>query len=198
MTKVGRARIVFSFGFFFSVSVLLLFDTDGYAAASFFASILHEFGHIACLLLFSKTSFTLRFVAFGIRLSDLKTVFSPKEELLFLVSGSMLNFAASAVCFALATVLTSPQFTFFAMVNMFTGAINLLPIGFLDGSRIVGACLNRFFSPRTAAVIANVISVVFLLPIAVFSFIIVLQTKYNYSLLLLCMVLAASLFAERK
>ena len=73
--------------------------------------------------------------------------------------------------------------------NLFIGLINLLPIMPLDGGQILFVILSKRVCGETCERVTQIVSFLTLLPLALVGFIILLESKYNFSLLFLCFYL---------
>ncbi|MBP3320169.1 MAG: hypothetical protein J6K87_00775 [Clostridia bacterium] len=62
--------------------------------------------------------------------------------------------------------------------------MNLLLIESLDGHRILSVILSRKFDINICEKILNIVSVIFLVPVSVLGIIILVKSKYNFSLLI--------------
>ena len=82
----------------------------------------------------------------------------------------------------------------FFSVNLFLGALHLLPIEPLDGGMALKALLCWKLEKRRAEFWALLTSIIFLFPLALLGFFILIYTKYNISLLVLCCYLTLYLF----
>ena len=87
---------------------------------------------------------------------------------------------------------------FLLPLYFFIGMLNLFPIEMLDGGIILSLILNdKIGNFEKSKKISNIISVVFLIPIAIVGFLVLLSSKYNFSLILLsCYLFSYILFKE--
>lgn len=93
---------------------------------------LHEMGHIAAMLYFGLKPAELTLYGAGIMLTPPEHISSFAQDAIILASGCTVNFLlAFAVCFV------SGKLTFFAQTNLLLGGFNLLPVGCLDGARLI-------------------------------------------------------------
>lgn len=114
----------------------LLFDPAGFLRLSLLASFIHETGHIIfyviCKSKFPKVTVT----AFGISLNSTNNL-SVKQDLVVTCAGPLFNLLAAILFLLIIQVKASYMLYFFAAVNICIGAYNLLPIGILDGARLL-------------------------------------------------------------
>lgn len=121
-------------------------DTTGFAFMSLLACLIHELGHL--LVMFVKkhkpTAVTLRGGGIQITAPDCS------DSVAILMAGSALNIIVFAVMLALLPrPYTDIYPVMFAVLNLCIGLFNLLPLGCLDGSRL----LRRVLPARVMRVI---------------------------------------------
>ena len=81
--------------------------------------------------------------------------------------------------------------------NLFLGIVNLLPVTASDGGQIFFIFLNKKLPIYTANIICQVVSCVILIPLAVLGFLILLNTRYNFTLLLVsCYIMIFMVFRD--
>ena len=79
------------------------------------------------------------------------------------------------------------------MANLCTGLFNMLPVMSLDGGQLMYVILCGKFSGKSAERIINITALIILFPLTVLGFTVLLNSKYNFSLLFVCIYLIASL-----
>ena len=132
---VGGVRVAFDFSFFAAVGIFLAFDTSGYGIFCLSACLCHESGHLLLMLLGGKKPDELIFSGGGICIKQ-----QGNASLPVLAAGSGVNFVLFVVfCFLLPR--DSIYKLLFGFSNFCVGAMNLLPIGELDGKKL----LERLF-----------------------------------------------------
>ncbi len=82
----------------------------------------------------------------------------------------------------------------FALVNLFVGVFNLLPAASLDGGQLIYLLLIKRFTHEITAKILDVITIITALPIFFIGIMVLLNSKYNFSLLFIGIYLILSLF----
>lgn len=115
------------------------------------AALLHELGHYVAAAVCGVKITGVRVGILGARMR-MEGVLSYGKEFGIALSGPAVNaLCALAVCgFSNGRVDHSPfQYFFYASVGL--GLLNLLPVGTLDGGRMLSALLSYFFSPAVAA-----------------------------------------------
>ena len=157
----------------------------GGSAICFVSVLLHESAHLGAMLSLHMAPARIILSALGCRvvlnrgchLSDWKqaiiSLSGPAANWLVFLSTLILGFADSPL----------------AMVNLALGLTHILPIEPLDGGFALRYILRSQFGEEKADSVSKGISVLFLLPLALLGFYILLRTQYNYSLLALSIYL---------
>lgn len=129
--KVGCVTL--SGGFLLLIAFLNYMDREGIVRLSLIACTLHELGH---LLVLSCMGVRVRGVSLTVVGAEiqLKTPLSYGQELLAAMAGPLVN-GILAVCFA--------QWSLFAGINLLLAGFNLLPVGGLDGGRVLCCALAQ-------------------------------------------------------
>ena len=139
-------------GFLFTlagITVLLAFDPAHIMACSLAAAFLHEAGHAVLYWKMAGRFPKLRADGTGFSLSVQGTAFSRKQETLLLLAGPFTNFLLALATIFLLWHRQSYLGWFFATANLLMGAFNLLPVGCLDGGRLLDCLLPAYlWAPR--------------------------------------------------
>ena len=121
-------------------SLILGFEGAYMAFTSLLCALIHEMGHISYLMLFSKSSHSIKSAIFGLKIKAVN-VLSYKDELLLYISGPLAN-----LLFGLVFLLHGGVFFIsFAIINFATAISNLIPVEGYDGYGIVRVILERRF-----------------------------------------------------
>ena len=143
------------------------------------AVIIHECGHL-----------------FEIKITNSSRQLNTTRQNIFIIFfGPLVNF----ICFILFYLLYLCNSEFLlpiAMANLCTGLFNMLPVMSLDGGQLMYVILCRKFSEKSAERIINITAVIILFPLTVLGFMVLLNSKYNFSLLFVCAYLIASLLCK--
>jgi stage IV sporulation protein FB len=185
---VGKSRVVLSFWFVAGVAVLLLTDWADTTLLGLLAALCHEGGHLLVLSLFHAMPEEVALQPFGVLMRE-KRGLAPSwvRDCLVSLGGPMMNLLFWAVLRGFWPELAAAQ--------LVLGVFQLLPIVSLDGGRALESLLSRRFSGKELERLGMVISLLFLVPMAVMGFWLLLSSRYNFSLLLvsvylmLCLVL---------
>ena len=121
----------------FVVFVGFWFDIAGVFRATVFAALFHELGHILCFCYIREDLPKIKVTPVGFAMQVRPYDLSVKEELWVAAMGPLFNLVTAVVFFMFAA--TSAGYTAYvcACVNLVVGAVNLLPLPFLDGGRLL-------------------------------------------------------------
>lgn len=141
------------------------------------AVLLHECGHLAILFICGGKPEKLVLHAFGISINADSHKLSSRKMLFTALGGPALSFTFAG----LFHLLLSP----FSTVNLFIGAVNLLPVLPLDGGRMLRIIFTKIFGRKASRLLMRSIGIAFgcaAVPLGLFLFI---RSGFNISLLLL-------------
>lgn len=172
--KIFKSRISISFGFLAAITLMFIFDTKLNAFMAAAAFVFHELSHMIFIKIFGGKINSLRFSLIELDIKTETSTFSNIQNFVVAVAGSMMNFVL-----ALAFMQINPDFS---AVNMAVGCFQLLPISTLDGSNalaFLGVSQNVRFN------ISIVTSFIF----AVLGFMVLIYSKYNFSILAISLYL---------
>lgn len=157
------------------------------------AVILHESGHLIAMILCKSPPDKIKISLFEIKIINSSRQSNTTRQNIFIIFfGPLVNF----VCFILFYLLylCSGEFLLpIAMANLFTGLFNMLPVMSLDGGQLMYVILCKRFSEKSAERAVEVTALIILFPLTVLGFVVLLNSKYNLSLLFVCAYLIASL-----
>ncbi len=190
---LGRCRVIVGFPFLAVIALLLALDRSGMAAAGLFCAALHEAAHLAAMAAFSSLPGEIRFTPFGIDILRDGRASGYRRDALVSLAGPLANFAAAALAFAFSGM----RFRNFVLGNFLLFAFNILPIAPLDGGQALSAFLCLRLAPEKADRIVSAVSFLLLVPLALAGFLILLRSRWNFSLLFACCYLTALLLMKK-
>lgn len=194
MFRVGSCRVSVGVPFSAVLAALLLLDGSGAAAAGLAAAALHECAHLAVMRAFRCPPEEIRFTPFGIDIvKPCRLNRSYRKDALISLAGPLANLAAGLP----ALLCGSPGFLYFAAANLILFIMNILPIGPLDGGQALYFLLCRRWSSEKASKTVSVLSFLALTPLAALGFFVLFRSRYNFSLLLVCVYLTALLVMKK-
>lgn len=193
-----KSKLKIRLSFSGALMVVALFFTHSYLSiAAIIASIIHELGHVAAAKLCQIPLKELRLGIFGASLTPAKAIYSYKKEILFAISGPLINIVS--VIFIILSFNTENSFLeLFTEASLFLGILNLLPIIDFDGGRILFCLISYKFSPKIAFTILKTTSFAFILTLWIFSVYLLLRLSSTLSLFVFSVFLFSKLFLRQE
>jgi len=190
---IGGCRLELKFSCFALLAFCCLFAGFSGGAFLFLAVVLHEFCHLAVLFLFHAPPRYARISAMGCRL-----VLNPEKTLSYWQNAavSLAGPMGNLVCFGIMSI-CGGQNHIFAAASLALGVFHCLPIEPLDGGLALRAVLCGFMDREKAGRITFFLSLILLMPLAVLGFLVLLRTRYNFSLLAMSLYLMLYLVLKR-
>lgn len=170
--------------FFIMIASVMLSD-DGNAVYALLSAAIHESAHLAVMRGFSVRPTEIRAGCSGLLITADDTRCSFYERLLISCSGAAANLLTAAALFFIRPMCAA---------SLALGFLSLLPVRPLDGGETVNIILSKYLSEKTCERLMFALSAAVLLPLTGVGAFILLRTKYNYSLLSLCLCIFASLY----
>ena len=154
------------------------------------AVIFHELAHLA-LSAYFKTSVTgIKISLYNIEIIEKsRHIIDYKNDLAITAAGPLANFVLFAYYYHFDVK--------FAFVNLFIGAFNLLPAANLDGGQILYLFLSKRLSVKTTSNIITIITICLSALLFFAGIMVLFESKYNFSLLIICFYLILSLFYKQ-
>ncbi len=186
--RIGKTEVIVSFPFMAALALILVLDTKGIAVAGILAAFLHEIGHFLWMLTLRMSIKRIGFMLSGIKVdTGQERVLSYGQEAALSLAGPALNLLAAGVC---ALCAGTPFLRTLMLANLVLMGLNLLPIQALDGGSAFEALLCMRLPAERAEKISFAVSVVCLIPLTILGFLVVFQSAYNFTLLILALFLA--------
>ncbi len=192
----GETSFGINVSFAIAVTLTLIIDESGVGAIALLCCVIHEAGHIICLLILGEKPKKIEMSFYGIKLE--RTPMSSQstaEELAVYVSGPAVNFVFSAVMFLLSEIFESLRIA--AVISLCVGVFNLIPCKPLDGGNIVYTVLCRNAKQETADKICHAVTAATVVPLLVSGFYF-LKTNGNITLLGVAVYIAITCLLEYK
>lgn len=186
-------RLEMGFSCFALLAFTCLFLGRSSGVLFLIAAALHELSHIAVLILFGAPPALVRFTALGCRMvPNREKVLSYGRMAAVSLAGPGMNLllAGGMAIFGLEE---HP----FCTANLVLGILHSLPVEPLDGGLAFRGLLQLRLSQERAAKCSFVVSLGILLPMAVLGFLILLRTRYNFTLLAMSLYLMLYLVLKR-
>lgn len=187
--RICDIDIELTFGFFAALAVFMLFDRSGLLLWMLLTILLHETGHLCAMLLCGSIPRAVVLEPFGVKIVEGRRALSYLQDALVLFAGP----AANLLLFLVLYLLYGLRMPIVGVISLLTGALNLLPIGLLDGGRMVENLLQLFLPYRRAQTVSDVVSFLCLVPLFVLGIVILCSAGHNFTLLLLCTYLLVTI-----
>lgn len=160
------------------------------------AVIIHESGHLLAMLKCGQAPEKIKISAFEIKIFDSKRLRrSEKQNFFIIFSGPAVNFICF-IPFYLLYLLGNEFVLPLAISNLSVGLFNILPVLSLDGGQLIFIILRQRAGADRAEKTVDVITFITIFPLAALGFIVLFESKYNFSLLFVCVYLIISLITR--
>lgn len=169
---VGSVKI--HIGFLFSAAVCLYLNSSYSSAfiAAFVSALLHEMMHLAFLISYGCKNIELTLLPSGAKISGaaLKRL-NYRQNIAVTISAPVLNIILSVLLFFVYRIGTNMKILQAAQLNFLLGAVNLLPMSFLDGGRALFSfiCIKKDLAfAENVLLVCDIVILLLLLSIIVF------------------------------
>lgn len=150
----------------------------------------HELGHLIMMFAVGERPYGLELGAFNIKIIKKgRYTLSFRNNFLITAAGPAVNFILY-----LAFIFLNKKF---AYVNLFIGLFNLLPAASLDGGQMLFLLLTRRISEEMSVKLMDGITLIVSALLFFFGTIILLYSKYNFSLLFISLYLLLTVLLKR-
>lgn len=186
---IKNCRISISFYFFAAAAAAAIFDRSGIFFCGLAAASFHEAGHLAAIIIsrFARVR-SIDILPFGIRISASGNTCTPS----IILSGAAANILFAAISAAAAYFLPKSDIALqLCAANICLAACNIMPVEPLDGGIFLRYMLEGRFPPHTADRIVFAVSLCFLILLTTAALFVLLRSRGNFSLLMLCLWLLA-------
>ncbi len=182
---IGPCRVRIDFSFFALTAFCCIFTGAEGGLACFLAVCIHEAAHIAAMLALGAYPSKAVLSALGCRIETAgQTALTDRGNALVSLAGPGANWLSAALASVLG--LSGSAFCGASFALAFAHS---LPIEPLDGGLAMRYLLRGIFRADKAERISRIISTLFLVPLSTLGFMVLLHTRYNYSLLALAVYL---------
>lgn len=191
--------VYISFPLAASLCIVLIVDTSLTAFCAMINAVLHEFGHILTLCVLGCKIKCINLSLFDINIKKTDCALSVNNEIAVSLSGPAANIFCALV-FGLLYCLTNMSFLLkLSFSALFLACFNLLPVETLDGGSALMLMLIKRFSSETALKFIRIISCAVLIPMLVCGVVLLLKSKYNFTLLFTsCYLVGIILLRQKK
>lgn len=197
--RLKNFTVEVSFPLIAVMTAVILYDSGMTAAVCLIAVLLHEGGHLLVLWCFGSFPKKIRITLFDIAIVDRsKALMDTKKELAVVLAGVTSNFIFAVLSYLLYTITGQVFFSGLINANLTLAVFNSLPADSLDGGQALYILLCRHFPVNKAMLLLDIISFIVLIPTACLGFLVLLQSKYNFTLLLTSVYLMAAILIRNK
>lgn len=194
--NVGKTSLKINVSFAAVVTFSLILDESGICAVALLCCIVHEAGHIICLLIMGEQPKLVELSFYGIKLErSVMPSIGGIDEIIVYASGPAVNLIFSAILFIAGNALQGMKTA--AIISLCVGLFNLIPCRPLDGGNILFSALSLMLHEGKAERFCALASVVFIVPMAVAGVAFLLKSG-NVTLLAVSVYLAAAVFLNKK
>lgn len=144
---------------------------------------LHEAGHLILICKSKGKPRGINIYPSEIQIISNSVNLSLKEDILITLAGVFTNFILSAVFYFIFLLYNLRLFYDFSVCNLIMGIFNILPIESLDGGQLLRMLISTRLPPKTVDTIFNILSAIFIIPIAVLGILVLFVSKNNFSLI---------------
>lgn len=182
------------------IACILVLDTTGLAGFALLCAAFHECGHILALKVYHVPVEEISFKVFGMSMKlKSNTRISYKQEVAVALAGCTVNAVLALIFYLIALFGIAPQITgTIFLFNLALAGFNLLPIMPLDGGRALENLLLRKLQYTTVYHIMNILSAVLLFPLVCIGVLFIIQSGYNFTLIIAAAYLAVYLIFKEK
>lgn len=185
----GKTALKINVSFAVAVTLTLIIDESGVGAIALLCCIIHEAGHIICLLILGEKPKKIELSFYGIKLERYPmSARNTAGELAVYISGPSANFIFSAILFLLSNIFDALREA--AIISLCIGIFNLIPCKPLDGGNVLYTVLCRNTKQKNAEKICLAVSVIIIVPLIV-SGIYFLRINHNITLLAVAVYVAS-------
>ena len=177
-------RLRLSFWFFALIALFILLDRQIFLWYIALPVLVHELGHII-VMAFCKVKITeISLTPVSVRIMTRSPTISYQKELVVAAGGIAANLIVALLWRFFA--FQSMRAMLMVASNLAVAAFNLLPVGNLDGGRIVRVLCARYLNPGLVPVISRLISFAVLVPLSALAVFLLLRGDGNFTLALIC------------
>lgn len=178
--RLGNFKVNISFMFFSVLCICALSDKSCIMLYGITASVLHETGHLSAALISGLPPDSLTLDSSGFRMNIPNLSENRKKCLIISFAGALTNLLLFVSSYHLSEG--------FALSNLALFILSLLPCDPFDGGLIIRTVLERYLSPHISDKILFILTLIILSVLTAFGVLILFNSRYNFSLLTLSML----------
>ncbi len=160
--RISNTEVEISVFFVSAFTLFLIFGGTGAVFRIFSAIVIHEAGHLICMLAFGESPQSVEIKSFGVRIKRCEgVILSYGREVAVYLAGPAVNLTAAAVLYLFG------DDTIGSAVNLSIAVFNLLPAGRLDGGNVLRVILQKKFGLWKGKKACSIISVLIIVPVLI-------------------------------
>lgn len=179
--SLGKTSLRINISFAAVITLMLILDSSGTCAVALFCCIVHEAGHIICMLILGENPAAIELSFYGIKLERKEpTALTAAEEIAVCAAGPFMNLVFSAFMMPFASEYAETKTA--AAISLCIGIFNLIPCVPLDGGNILSSFLFCMTSEEKAKKLCIYTACASLISMAVTGIVIFLKSG-NFTLI---------------
>ena len=178
------------------MAFVCIYDKQKLFLCSILSAFWHELGHISAMYLLGIGIDKISLRAFGVDMVIKEKHLSKLKQAFISLSGAFFNVIAIIFLSLLAKNYDCKILNHLIMCNLVLAVFNLLPIPILDGGQTAYILISVMTNDTLARRIVDIISYIILLLLLSIGILLVMNCKYNFSLLLASIYLLLIMFTK--
>ena len=195
---LGGCKVEIGFLFVAVITFSLLIDRTGVAGVGLLATAIHEGGHLVMMNLYSIPPEKIKMNPFGIDIVEKRgSRHSYQSDMAIALAGPCANLLFAGICIWGSLWIFSDYLFNLGIANLLLAALNILPVEPLDGGQALFSFLCPRFGTERSIRLVEFISFCVVLPLGIMGFLVLLRSRYNFSLLLVSVYLTLLLVLKK-
>ncbi|MCQ4023151.1 hypothetical protein GMA13_09070 [Ruminococcus sp. zg-924] len=196
--KLFKTPVYLSFPLAAMLCIVLCVDSSMTAFCALINAVLHELGHIAVLRFYGCKIKSITLSMFDINIKKTECAVSINSEIAVALSGAAANILFSLLFGVLYFCFDLYILRILSLSAVCLACFNLLPVDSLDGGCALMLFMMKRLDLNKASMILNIISALVIIPMAVCGIILLLISKYNFTLLFTSCYLIGIILIKKK
>lgn len=195
--SLNKIKITFDYLSAAAVCMMIILSRDSRLAAAIICTVIHECGHLLVMMRCGCKKAEIKVNLFNAAIIDKeRNTRSYKQDAAIICAGPAANLITALIALPV-YVLCGIGFAYNILImSIMLAAFNLLPMESTDGGQLLLLLLKQKLPQDTSQRIMTVISLIVLLPVATVGFLVLLHSKYNYTLLFAALYLVVILLTK--
>lgn len=178
--RLFGTEIYLSFLFLALVTLMLATDKTGFALPTFFAVLMHEFGHLFMMWLCDCNPKRIKLIPASVQITS-SFLRNYKNDMLVSLSGPAVNLVIFGTLYYNYVCFGNRATLYFALINLALGLFNLLPVKGLDGGTVLYSFLCRITDANKAELLLRFTTLIFAVAVIITAIMLSIKGKLNIS-----------------